>query len=366
MDDALILLRERFLQFADAHEPDDRLYGALARAIAGDADLLGLLIAAAPTQRLPVLLLAAMHAVLLDGSPHPLRHYYPSCGGTRPPDAELLPRLRDFAREAREPLLHLLRTRQTQTNEIGRCAVLWPALQQVALLRGGEKSQPLALLDFGCSAGLNLGVDAYRFDDAEGGYGASAGAGPCLDVQWRGGRPALLGPARWHLAARVGTDLAPLSPADPSDARWLQACLWPSDTARRQRLDAALALAVRRGDRLLRCTDGLAALQQAAATLPPGVQPVLFNSWVLAYLDEAAFQQHRERALALVRERGWAWICAEAASRCPLQQVPAVPAGESSGSASIWSLHWRAPGGEVREQALAWSHPHGRWASWLG
>ncbi|MFN7693276.1 MAG: DUF2332 family protein [Burkholderiales bacterium] len=356
------LVRERFVRFAEADGSDDPLYVALATTIAQDDALLALLLEASPVQRLPVLLFACIHDCLLECADHPLAAYYASCGGTRAPDARLPDCLRDFVRHRREPLLALLRSRATQTNEIGRAAVLWAALQQLAGIMGQRE---LALLDFGCSAGLNLGVDDVHVADGAGGYGAADdGRRPCLALQWRGARPAIVAePARWRLAARVGADLAPIDPSDTAQARWLQACLWPGDAARRERLQRALAQAAARRDVLLRGQDALALL--AAQPLPGEALPVLFNAWVLPYLDDAAWQRHKEAARALVIERGWAWISAEPLARSPLRAAPARPAGEPPGSATLWSLHWRNAQGALCEQALAWSHPHGRWAQWL-
>jgi len=82
----------------------------------------------APQAR-PNLLLAALHERVLAGVPHDLAAYYPSVGGERAPDAALADSLHRFVRAERPRLLEHLRLRSTQTNEIGRCAVLWPALQ---------------------------------------------------------------------------------------------------------------------------------------------------------------------------------------------------------------------------------------------
>jgi hypothetical protein len=358
--EALTHLRTHFEAFAAADGSDDPLYVALAQAIARDDALLSLLLAAPPTERKPALLLACLHERLLAGVSHPLAAYYPSCGGHRQPDAALSDALRDFVDQQREPLLAQLRTRRTQTNEVGRAAVLWLALQHLARWSG---QRDFALLDFGCSAGLNLGVDAVWVDDGAGGYG-SPGVTLKLSTQWRGARPAWVAePQRWRLAARVGTDLGPIDPQDAGQTRWLRACLWPGDALRRERLALALHLAAERRDPLLRSTDGLGAL--AAHPLPAGCWPVLFNAWVLAYLDEPAWRDHCARAMALVAERGWAWISAEAVARSPLHEPPPVPDGESPGSATLWVLHWRDAGGRVQAQPFAWSHPHGRWVQAL-
>ncbi|MET0519140.1 MAG: DUF2332 domain-containing protein [Burkholderiaceae bacterium] len=313
-----------------------------------------------------MLLLAALHERILDGSTHELARYYPSAGGTRAADAQLPAVLADFARQQRAPLRAHLRQRTTQTNEIGRCAVLWPALQRVAARTG---KQDLALFDFGCSAGLNLGVDRYHYDYGSFQRGAAPGDGvPRVHCEWRGAAAAQGGPEwpelpewpDWRLVERIGVDLAPVDLQSDEALRWLQACVWPHDRLRAERLGQALALARAAPPTLLQSADGLSVLEDWLARLPTGVQPVLFNSWVLAYLEPAALRRHHARVAALVRERGLAWINAEIAALAPLDPPPACPAGESPRSATLWTLS--GPGGS---EALAWSHPHGRWLQWL-
>ena len=90
---------------------------------------------------------------------HTLAAYYASLGGARPADSSLAAALEAFTAEHEGALRETLATQRTQTNEIGRSAVLWPALAEISHRHGGR---PLALFDFGCSAGLNLQVDACR------------------------------------------------------------------------------------------------------------------------------------------------------------------------------------------------------------
>ncbi|HEY1396232.1 DUF2332 domain-containing protein [Roseateles sp.] len=367
MEDALGRIAHHFTRFAETDGADDALYQALATVIAADPALMALLLEAPPTQRKPVLLLAALHDRILAGEAHPLAAYYASVGGQRAPDGELGEQLRDFVRREDAALRALIRTRTTQTNETGRCAVLRPALQALAARLGGTDAQPveLALFEFGCSAGLILGVDRYAYDDGvETTHGERPDA-PLISTTWRGERPAaLLGAPRWRAGRRMGVDLQPIAPADDVAARWLRACLWPGDAARRKRLDRALDDARRHPVPLLRTEDGLADLERWMDELPAGVTPVIFNVWVLAYFDAASFQAHVERIGRLVRDRGLVWISGEVGKLAPMASPPDCPAGESPGSGTLWTLQWR-DGGEVRTDVLAWSHPHGRWIEWL-
>lgn len=365
--DALERIAHHFTRFAETDGADDALYQAIATVIAADPALMALLLEAPTTQRKPVLLLAALHDRILAGEPHPLAAYYASAGGTRAPDDDLAGLLRDFVDREDTALRALIRSRNTQTNETGRCAVMRPALQALATRLGGTEVAPVefALFEFGCSAGLILGVDRYAYDDGVDALPGASPDAPVIPTLWRGERPAgLLGAPRWRSSHRMGVDLHPIAPADDAAARWLRACLWPGDAARRDRLDRALADARRHPVPLVQSEDGLSVLERWIDELPDGVTPVIFNVWVLAYFEAAAFTTHVERIGRLVRERGLAWISGEVGKLAPLASPPDCPAGESPGSGTLWTLQWR-DGGEVRTESLAWSHPHGRWIEWL-
>ncbi len=347
----------QFRRFAAVECPQDPLYVAICQAVADAPALLDLLDHAPPTQARPNLLLAALHERILAGVDHPLAAYFPSVGGTRMPDAALPALLLDFAQLEQPALIAHLRQRSTQTNEIGRCAVLWPALAHIAKLTG---RQDLALLDFGSSAGLNLGVDAYHYDYGPFSLGAPAAPGrPSVRCEWRGQRlpPAL--PA-WRLASRLGLDLAPIDVHDEAATRWLRACLWPHDRQRAARLDLALACARQAHWPVVQADDGLAAVARWLDRLPADQQPVLFNSWVLAYFEPAALAQFQAQMARWAIERGLVWLSAEA----PALRPPglALPPPDGSGeSATLWTLQWAPAGGQMQQIALAWSHPHGRW-----
>src|SRR5687767_14553182 len=274
-------LARRFVGFADHEAVGDPLYVALCRYIAASPELLALMQHAPPTQRIPNLLLAAVHERVLAGVPHALREYFPSVDGTRAPDAALPAVFDDFVGAQRDALCESLATRRTQTNEIGRCAVLWPALCALARRTGGTQ---LALLDFGSSAGLNLGVDGYRYEYGSLALGADARADvPAVECHLVGARSQhalqALGAHAPEIVERIGVDPAAVDLHDAAQVRWLRACLWPYDRVRLARFDRAVALARQRGLRVQRCDDCAAAIEPWLDGLPGGVLPVVFNSW---------------------------------------------------------------------------------------
>lgn len=365
---ALSTLLSRFGLGECSQEP---LYVALCRIAAQDDKALALLAEAPAEQRKANLLLAALHERVLAGAAPELAAYYRSAGGSREPDAGLAAALAACLEREWPTLLRHLREGATQTNEIARGAAIWPALGEAARATG---SRHLALLDFGCSAGLNLGVDQYalRYRDDQ---GVLHDRGPARDgrraeieSRWLGAAP-LPAAADWRLALRHGLDPAPVDPGDPRQLRWLQACLWPHDDTRRQRLARAAAQVKALPVNLVQAGDCIAAIEPWLAGLPAGVQPVLLTSWVLYYLSATELARLRAAVDRLALSHGLAWVCGElpalAAPDAAAPPLPELPVGEVASSATLWMLRW-ATAGRPCAKALGWSHPHGRWVAWDG
>jgi hypothetical protein len=369
---ALPSLADHLRAFAREH-PGDSLYAHLAVLIAERPAAVELLQAAAPARQKPTLLFAALHDRLLalhdEGVQLPaLAAYYPSLGGARRPDSALGEALEAFVAAEADALRRIIASRITQTNEVGRSAVLWPALAEIARMHGGR---PLALFDFGCSAGLNLSVDemrvAYRHADGQPWFdaGSAHADAPVLACRLLGDPPPT--PA-WHVEHRLGVDRAPVSLDDEGALRWLRACLWPGETARAERFERAVALARSARHEVRAADDGLAALAAWLRELPAGVTPVLFNSWVLAYFTADELAAHTSRVQALVREHGLVWLSAEDEDRLTATTgLRAEPARHPSahGTPTHWSVTWRDDTRGIRHRLLARSHAHGEWLEWL-
>ncbi|WP_159801361.1 DUF2332 domain-containing protein [Arthrobacter zhaoguopingii] len=186
----------------------------------------------------------------------------------------------------------VIRTRSTQTNEAGRCAVLLP---QLAAVEG-----PVALLEVGASAGLCLYPDryGYTYHGADGTVRLNPpqAADVLLECELRGGATA---PARLpEVVWRAGIDLNPLDVADPESLRWLDTLIWPEHEARRRRLHAAAAV-VAADPPLLVAGDLNQELEKLARQAPPEATLVVFHSAVLAYLTPPERQQFVDRVGAL-------------------------------------------------------------------
>ncbi|MFE9654740.1 DUF2332 domain-containing protein [Micromonospora sp. NPDC006431] len=290
-------------------------YERLALAVSQDGELLALLEALPPAKRQPNLLFAV---VRLLGGPveDPAAFHAYTLANWPAVEAEL-------------------RTRSTQTNEAGRCAVLLPVLAALP--------QPLALLEVGASAGLCLYPDRYAYRYGEHLLG---GGEPVLDCAATGMAPPTRRP---EVVWRAGLDLNPLDVTDPADVAWLDALIWPEHTHRRTRLRAATAVVAADPPLLVRgdLVDDLPAL---AAQAPAGATLVVFHTSVLYLVPEprrAAFAE-------VVRALPGHWIANEAPD---VLRYDALPAPPTEVHHNVLALDGRP---------LAWTRGHGEAITWFG
>lgn len=294
VDDDLADHFEWFATWADGTSP---LYARLARGVADDADLLELARAAREAQPPAHLLFGAVHFHLLRGADHPLRRFYPSCvDDAIDPDAvDPFPAFREFALDRADDLRPVMGTRRVQTNAVRRCSALLPGFERVSRAVGRE---PLALVEVGPSAGLNLCWDRYGYD-----YGSFGTVGPenascVLQCAVRGGDPPIPDsfPA---VASRVGIDVNPLDVTDDADRDWLRALVWPDHTGRHRVLSAAVEVARRDPPELIP-GDGIDLLPEVLDRIPKERPVCLFTTQVLYQFDDDA----RQRFETLVAEHG--------------------------------------------------------------
>ena len=383
-------LAQNFRVFANADCASEPLYATLSRAIAGDREMLELLLLAPYPQRRPVLLFAATHDLLLAGAAHPLARFYRSvapAGDVRLDVDHAFAAFADFCIQQRDALVVSLRERTMQTNEVGRCAGLR------LMLAGLEREQPLALIDVGCSAGLNLLVDRYRFhyrlpDRSVRKIGSDSAV--VIPAAFEGDVSVLDGTEMPAIVGRFGIDLEPLDVRDPRDARWLGACVWPSEVERHVRLAGAIALARGVGENParpaganrppgpmqhatrevgldLRRGDAIDLLPGIVAAIARDVRPVVFHSWAVSYFDREARTRFAEVVRAIVLERDGVWISAEATAVVPGLDAPALAADTlpERREATLWHVTTRSADGACKVRTMARSHPHCRWIEWL-
>jgi hypothetical protein len=306
---------------ADEAHGRSPLYEEFARGVAGDDEILDLLLSLPRQKRQPNLLFAAV------------RHL---CG-----TPENWSRFRRGVAQRKDALCALMLTRSTQTNEPGRCAVLLPVLARLP--------QPLSLLEVGASAGLCLLPDLYGYD-----YG-----GRLLRPQGGDHEPPIFPCAVSaatpvpqtlpRIAWRAGIDLDPVDISDPGQVGWLETLVWPEQSDRRARLRAAVGIAAAIKPRLVE-GDLRRDLARLAAEMPRDTTRVIFHTAVLAYVASPDERAEFARAVTSLCD---VWISNEAPRLFP--DIAARAATPRPGHFLL----------AVNGTPVAWTDPHGASLEWI-
>ncbi len=290
---------------------------------------------------LPLRMLGAVHERVLAGEAPALAPFYPSVGGD-PDRPGLWEAFLGVVEEQATALRGRLRN-FPQTNEVRRCAGLLGGFLTVA----GETALPLRLREIGCSAGLNLQWDRYRYALGPHRWGESDSP-VRIEAEWEGGAPPLTTPVR--VSDRAGCDIDPRRLESDGEVRLLEAYVWPDQPDRLLQLRAAVRIARADLPRVERASAG-AWLERELAAPASGACSVVYHSSMWLYLTPEEKQRVRDaieaRAARATAGEPLAWLRHED--------------GEIPGHVELRLRLW--PGGE--ERLLAHSHPHGRRVEWL-
>lgn len=362
-------IRRRLRWFADKHAVTlSPLYSHLAGHAADDDEVAGLLTATDAESADATLLFAAVQRVLQAEPFHELTNYYPALGGSYGPDGGTWPLFRAFVLERADRVRELIATRVTQTNEVRRAALLYPAVGIAAKQAGA----PVGLLEVGASAGLLLGMDtyAYRYQTQQAGQLAAGPArspvGLHCALALAPGATLPTVPKRLATAARIGLDSRPVDLTDEEQYAWLEACIWP-DQPERLRLFGAAAAAQRKSPPELVQGDAVADLPAVAGRIPADVPLVVLTSNVLWLFDEERRRAFVAALGAVAASRPLWWVSQEG-YRAGLE--PLLPGrddlrpGDSEQTFGVLGLV-RWSGGEPVASALARTAWHGERMEWL-
>lgn len=323
------------------------LYEQLALRIANDPEILDLAGHAPEHQPSSNLLFAAVLYLLLkraqDSLPlPPLAAFYASLTPHPNTRDDPYPLFRAFCLAHEAEIRDLMRTRRVQTNEVARSAFFLPAFEMIARRVAYE---PFALVEVGCSAGLNLLWDEYAYAYGDGQVYGKKDSPVRIKCELRGeARPPLpreLPP----VAARVGIDLNPNDVRDQDAMLWLRSLLWPEQRERAERLERVIAFAREHPPRLIR-GDALDVLPKVLEELPNNVPVCVLHSFVLNQIPAEA----REAYSVLLK---------------------ASAAGRRLYDVAIEPQTWPPPlmltayeFGAVEQETLAICDHHGRWMEW--
>lgn len=332
---------------AEAERANAPLYTQIVRGIAGDGALKELAARAKTGQPPANILLASVHYLLLRGTQHPLRRFYPNLnGGRRIEGEDPFPQFRDFVNTHMPELVPLIENRVTNTNEIARCSSLHPGFRAVA----NEAGESLHLIEIGPSAGLNLLWDRYRvrYQSADEIVAVGPDDAPLtIDCELRGGKIPPAGPSP-RIASRVGLEHNPVDLSDAGQRDWLKALVWPDQLARFERLERAIAL-FRVHPAEIRAGDALSLLPDAMAQTPENEPLCVYHTYVIYQLS-AEMREALDNILIM------------ASLRRPVWRLSCEGSLAFVGEAPMRLRHYAD--GQKNSRVLALCHPHGAWLDW--
>jgi hypothetical protein len=327
------------------------VYARVAVALSESGEALRAIEAAPARKRHPTAILAALHDLALAGRAPALAAAYAAADGEAAAGAAI-----DTLVRMTDAVVAVAVRRQPQTVEIGRCAVLYPAVAEAARRVGADA---IGLIDVECSAGLNLSVDRVGITYSDGQSLGDPSSLVQLSPSVVGDRPipALAMP---QVAARVGVDGDPVDVTDADDARWLRACLPPDQPERAARLEAALALAAAAPPLLLK-GDAVEVLPDAFAHVPAEALPVVTTTWALSRFSLESRLRFLHRLDEAAAGRTVAWVSAEGVGVAPA--IPTLGDRRAFGHSTIGVAAFDRSALRAEAVGRCWSQ--GRWLEWL-
>jgi hypothetical protein len=283
-DDAVVDAIRR--QAASSRTIGSPLYGSLLDGLAGDYLAGGVTfellhgISDRPTHdAVPLRYLATAHRLALTGRAPGLAAAYDSCGGSWG-GQDLTETFLRTVHEHRDEFIAGLR-RNVQTNEVARSAVLASGFSLIIR----RHRLPLALFEVGSSAGLLSRWMHYRFDTGTTARGPT-NSPLTFDGSWWRTPPPRLDPTI-NVAAVHASDIAPIDLTSQAGREQMLSFLWPDQRDRRERLQAALAVAAEHPLTVEQADAAEWVAGQLSAGLAARTATVVFHAIVWQYLPAA-------------------------------------------------------------------------------
>ncbi|WP_041536330.1 DUF2332 domain-containing protein [Parvibaculum lavamentivorans] len=289
---------------------------------------------------LPLRAAGALNALARSGRAPELAAVYPP----HEADEKTLARAIEKATAAHDDFLEGFLDSAPQTNEVARSSAILGLALHVAKRTG----LPLSVHEIGSSAGLNLGFDAYAYELETARWG-DPDAAVTIAARWEGALPPL--DAKLKVAARKGCDLNPLDAGNAADRERLLAYIWPDQTARLARIEAALSFAARSGTKVEKADAAEWVERHFGGEGKKGEVRLLMHTIVWQYLPK----ETQARITAAMARAG-----AHATKDAPVAWISVEADGKDAASACMRLRLW--PEGEDVE--LGRTDFHGRWAKW--
>ncbi|HDX9624163.1 MULTISPECIES: DUF2332 domain-containing protein [Bacillus] len=258
------------------------LYEYLAIKIAEDEEVLTLSSYAQAGQPVPNLLLGAVHYLLLAGKEHHLKTYYSSLVESANTDLDqAFHHFKDFCKMYREEIITLLQTKLVQTNEVRRCAYLYPSFNYIF----NKVNKPLALIEIGTSSGLQLFWDQYSYSYGTGESYGNINSNVHVTSEIRGENVPQLLKESPPVVERIGLDLHVNDLHSDEDYLWLRALIWPEHKERLELFDQAASLVKNKSVQLIE-GDGVELLPSIIEQISEDAVICIFHTHVANQIPE--------------------------------------------------------------------------------
>ncbi|MEC5424736.1 DUF2332 domain-containing protein [Virgibacillus sp. C22-A2] len=273
----------RFINFANFEcKESSELYEFLSLKVSEDDDILTLCSEAQKGQPAPNLLFGAVHYLLLKGNEHQLKEYYPSL--TKYPrkiDAKTFGYFKEFCIDYRGEIALILKSKLVQTNEVRRCAYLYPTFSLIY----SKTEKPLSLIEIGTSAGLQLLWDRYSYS-----YGTDETFGDinsCVHItsEIKGDNTPSFLPECPPVATKIGLDLHISDLSNSEDYLWLKSLIWTEHRERVELFERAARCFKENPVELIE-GNGVTLLTDIVETLPEDTAVCIFHTHVANQMPE--------------------------------------------------------------------------------
>lgn len=222
-------ISQQFKHFAlNECRGSSELYEYLALQIAEDDKLLEMARNTKHGQPIPNLFFASVHYLLLKGSKHALKDYYASMTENPKEVKQAFSYFRDFCFIHKNDIIAILKNKLVQTNEVRRCAYLYPSFCYIY----NKVKTPLSLIEIGTSAGLQLLWDQYAYSYGDNKKYGNTKSNVHITSEWSGEKKAILFKDSPPVITRIGIDLHINNLKNPDDYLWLRSLIWPEHKQR--------------------------------------------------------------------------------------------------------------------------------------
>lgn len=337
-------LEDRFKHFGEVEVKDKSpLYSILSLYIAEDPEMIDICSVIPKGQPVANLLFASVKDLLYIQEDHPLKNYYPEFTKEEVKASQYAyPHFKDFVLNNKQDIINRLTTKYVQTNEVNRCAYLFPVLHYIYKKTGTQMS----LIEIGTSAGLQLFCDqyAYTYNNYKTKFG-NINSALILSSFIRDGDMPSFSSVELPIKDRIGIDLHVLDLMKEVDVRWLKSLVWPENLHRIEALEKAITQFNKSNNRLrLIEADALSCLEDLAMESDPESILCIFHTHVANQLTK----EQRQTLLNIVSEIG------------KKRDVFHIYNNIWDGQLHVESYI----NGYRREEFRMDTHPHGEWFDW--